>query len=406
MPHQIYGLRVRHAPGPRPRGTSDPVWAGGRGYVAVGHGGGPFLDDPDGMYLSFDSLMAHELNHNLDRGLPSGDYTWGQSTCVMRCVGAGDQDPDWPYDDAKIQEWGLRHATAMDRGFGRANHGCRQKPSLRYYDLLSGRTGSGPLGFALSMEFLVSTFPRMSGHGRFGSRTEIPPYVRHRVPFGWRAVESGVSDGRASGQGSAQRQLHRGTARKESSSLYTVFPCFFRRRRRLSKGSGSLLVPRARCKRRHLRRAQTGQKRTGPDRCERQRTAGKAVGNQNRRSLEREANTSMGNERQGWRRCNLGRALFFQCGENLAPGGVERGCKARRIGDRRASQLPGGKAGKLRVVSSDGFNTTRTESEIAFTVENKPPRVTITSPPIDQRPPKQVNGLFSKDAPWIWKTRV
>jgi hypothetical protein len=85
LPDQIYGFT------PSGGGISDPVWAGGRGRVARGFRG-----------TSREATMAHEINHNLDRSLWG---TWGRHT-PFDCS-AGGPDPDWPFTNDDIQEVGF-----------------------------------------------------------------------------------------------------------------------------------------------------------------------------------------------------------------------------------------------------------------------------------------------------------
>lgn len=84
FPDQIYGVTSEG------RGSSDPVWVGGRGSVAWGKAG---LDA---------SLMAHEINHNLDR---SKAGTWGRH--VPLGCDAPEPNPEWPYANDDIQEVGF-----------------------------------------------------------------------------------------------------------------------------------------------------------------------------------------------------------------------------------------------------------------------------------------------------------
>lgn len=92
LPRQVYGFR------PSGGGLSDPVWCGGRGYVAWGFRG-----------TSLEGTMAHEINHNLDRD-PSG--TWGHHT-PFGC-GAIGPDPSWPYPNSNIQEVGVDTRPPLD----------------------------------------------------------------------------------------------------------------------------------------------------------------------------------------------------------------------------------------------------------------------------------------------------
>ena len=85
LPDQIYGFT------PSGGGISDPVWFGGNGWVARGFRGS-----------SREGTMAHEINHNLDRD-PSG--TWGRH--VPFGCGAGGTDPNWPFTNDDIQEVGF-----------------------------------------------------------------------------------------------------------------------------------------------------------------------------------------------------------------------------------------------------------------------------------------------------------
>ncbi len=88
FPDQVFGISPNII-----RGLSDPVWAGGSGLAAMGGETG-WLDD------SF--IMAHEINHNLDKD-QSG--TWGRH--VPDTCGAAGPDPDWPYTNYRIQEYGF-----------------------------------------------------------------------------------------------------------------------------------------------------------------------------------------------------------------------------------------------------------------------------------------------------------
>jgi hypothetical protein len=85
LPDQIYGFT------PSGGGISDPTWVGGNGYVARGFRGS-----------SREGTMAHEINHNLDR---SATGTWGRHT-PFGCSASG-PDPSWPYANDDIQEVGF-----------------------------------------------------------------------------------------------------------------------------------------------------------------------------------------------------------------------------------------------------------------------------------------------------------
>ena len=92
LPTQIYGAT------PSGGGISDPVWCGGYGNVARGYRG-----------TSLEGTMAHEINHNLDRDT-SG--TWGHHT-PFGC-GASGADPAWPYANANVQEVGFDTRAPID----------------------------------------------------------------------------------------------------------------------------------------------------------------------------------------------------------------------------------------------------------------------------------------------------
>lgn len=92
LPKQVYGFR------PSGGGLSDPVWCGGRGYVAWGFRGS-----------SLEGTMAHEMNHNLDR---NASATWGHHT-PFGC-GAVGPDPSWPYPNSNIQEVGVDVRPPLD----------------------------------------------------------------------------------------------------------------------------------------------------------------------------------------------------------------------------------------------------------------------------------------------------
>ena len=92
LPSQIYGAT------PSGGGISDPVWCGGFGFVARGYRGS-----------SLEGTMAHEINHNLDRDT-SG--TWGHHT-PFGC-GASGADPAWPYPNAQVQEVGFDTRAPID----------------------------------------------------------------------------------------------------------------------------------------------------------------------------------------------------------------------------------------------------------------------------------------------------
>lgn len=96
LPDQIYGFT------PSGGGSSDPVWIGKNGYVDRGYRG-----------TSREATMAHEINHNLDRD-PSG--TWGRHT-KFGCGAAG-PDPNWPYTNDDIQEVGFDTRKPWSAGAG------------------------------------------------------------------------------------------------------------------------------------------------------------------------------------------------------------------------------------------------------------------------------------------------
>ena len=378
MPHQIYGLRVRHVPGPRPHGTSDPVWAGGRGYVAVGHGGGPFLDDPDAMYASFDSLMAHELNHNLDRGLPGGDYTWGHHVRDDVCW-AGDQDPDWPYDNAKIQEWGFdtRLPWIEDSDERTTVVGKNQ-----VYDIMTYCSrGQDPDRWVSPYRWntLYVHFLECPDTGA------LDPEPRYRRMSGTVFLSGG---GRLNPvfrmAGRPVKDLLKGNytveLRGKDRVLYTQsFHASF-------EGEGgyqrdrvqfSFLVP-------DVKGVTSVVLKQGKKELDRIDVSANAP----QVKLLETKTGEVWKEKQTlqWKvkdkdgdAVTLAVLYSSNTGKTWHPVAWNVDAKEGEL-EIDASQLPGGKAGKLRIVSSDGFNTTRTESKIAFTVENKPPRVTITSP--------------------------
>jgi hypothetical protein len=78
-------------------GLSDPVWAEGNGYVSWGA--------PSATSQRF--VLAHEVNHNLDRN-PAGG--WGNHAGGCRA----DTGPTWPYANSNIQEWGFQASLATD----------------------------------------------------------------------------------------------------------------------------------------------------------------------------------------------------------------------------------------------------------------------------------------------------
>lgn len=87
LPDQLYGFL------PSGGGSSDPTWLGGNGYVAAGFIG-----------TSSDGTLAHEINHNLDRAV-NGDGTWGRH--VPGGCGATGGDPNWPYANPNINDVGF-----------------------------------------------------------------------------------------------------------------------------------------------------------------------------------------------------------------------------------------------------------------------------------------------------------
>jgi hypothetical protein len=87
LPEMIYGFR------PSGGGTSDPVWLGGDGRVAVGALGA----------TSVEGVLAHEFNHNLDRR-PAATATWGYH--VGGCT-ADASDTAWPYGNVNTNEIGF-----------------------------------------------------------------------------------------------------------------------------------------------------------------------------------------------------------------------------------------------------------------------------------------------------------
>ncbi len=114
LPDQIYGFMPRTCTTStgNPMGMSNPVWLGGRGRVAIGFAGEMTNAEP---------VMAHEINHNLDRR-PDGEATWGlhvgnpdpdtwgisnpNADRSWGC-GASGPDPDWPRTDDDINEVGF-----------------------------------------------------------------------------------------------------------------------------------------------------------------------------------------------------------------------------------------------------------------------------------------------------------
>jgi len=96
LPDGIYGFRTSGG------GTSDPTWNGGGGYVAAGYRG-----------TSREGTMAHEFNHDLDRGAAPG--TWGRH--VGGCGTDGPQ-PSWPYPNYNINEVGFDTRLPWSTGAG------------------------------------------------------------------------------------------------------------------------------------------------------------------------------------------------------------------------------------------------------------------------------------------------
>lgn len=109
LPDQVFG----YTPSNTDVATSDPVWASnGRGYVAIG---GPMALGRDD-----ERVMAHEINHNLDRsttgswGLHVGNpnpSTWGASNpnqdLNWGCGASGTDASFWPWTNDNIQEVGF-----------------------------------------------------------------------------------------------------------------------------------------------------------------------------------------------------------------------------------------------------------------------------------------------------------
>lgn len=93
LPDLIYGYYTQNVVY---GGLSDPTWAGGKGYAAVGY-----------IATNEELTMAHESTHNLDRAA-NGAGTWGRHTgpTGSNC-GAKVPDPNWPHVDDVINEVGL-----------------------------------------------------------------------------------------------------------------------------------------------------------------------------------------------------------------------------------------------------------------------------------------------------------
>ncbi|MBV7339854.1 hypothetical protein KFU94_68915 [Chloroflexi bacterium TSY] len=85
LPDAIYGIRLDAG------GLSDPIWNGGGGRVAVG---GERASSQEG-------TMAHELIHILDT---SRSGSWGRHAPGCNASGI---DPQWPYIDEKVQTIGF-----------------------------------------------------------------------------------------------------------------------------------------------------------------------------------------------------------------------------------------------------------------------------------------------------------
>jgi hypothetical protein len=85
LPDQVHGFT------PTSDGLSDPTWYNnGNGYVSYSG------DISDG-----DLIMAHEINHNLDR---SDNGTWGRHNGGCGSTGP---DPNWPYGNDDVNEIGF-----------------------------------------------------------------------------------------------------------------------------------------------------------------------------------------------------------------------------------------------------------------------------------------------------------
>jgi len=88
IPDQIYGFRTTGG------GLSDPTWDDSLGVAAMGFRG-----------TSGEGTMAHELIHNLDK---SDNGTWGRHVNINNTgCGAAGPDASWPYLDASINEIGI-----------------------------------------------------------------------------------------------------------------------------------------------------------------------------------------------------------------------------------------------------------------------------------------------------------
>jgi hypothetical protein len=118
LPDQIYGFAPACDTVGDRCGTSTPTWWDrGLGLVTTGFrkactGSPPTICSGESIPVTCDySVMAHEMNHNLDT---SEDGTWGRHVANPDGTddddwgcGAGGPDPEWPWENDHIQEVGF-----------------------------------------------------------------------------------------------------------------------------------------------------------------------------------------------------------------------------------------------------------------------------------------------------------
>jgi hypothetical protein len=381
LPDQIYGFLPRVLLGCG-MGTSDPVWLGGRGRVAAGFGGS---------LTSADSKMAHEINHNLDRrsreeatwGRHVGnldDDTWGidnENRDLNWGCGASGPHDEWPSEgDDEIGEVGFdtrrpwgdprgNRETVIDKSCPDFMSYCtwKEKDPAQWIspyrwehlfnDAFSARPGYGvprPL-------FWVSGHIDVNGTGSLDPVFGLPGIPMRDIAPGDYVIE--VQD--ASGTSLLKTPFFASFTDVEGNKVETVY---FHFQLPAQEGTSRILLKRGEQTLDKLQVSENPPQVTVVAPKEGEQWSGL-------QTIEWSARDEDGDP--------LHFAIFYSPdkGESWHPVAWNLEGEAYKVD---TSFLPGGEAAKIRVIATDGFNTTQDDSKGTFTVNGKPPTAFIIRP--------------------------